>query len=468
MVQIGNEIRFCNTLVTLNISHNPVTSLPDGLYVLSHFTNLVIEGVLTLIRPPLQVAQAGAPAVRQFQRKLERGVVTGRIDLTGVGLTDFSYIRSARPSMKELLIEGNAVVTLPSELALTSSLQLLSCASCSLSSFPVLMNLQNSLTSLDLRGNTFSELPIEISVLNSLKKFRAANVGLLSTPSWFSSLSKLLELDLSSNKLRSPSAIESITTLVNLTKLNLENNGEIHFPAHFERLRHLKTLFLRGNGVRKLPFCLLLLTHLHDVDTALMKELIFPPQELVTKDWAYLASFMSRVQKSSESLELDLMSLQLRSFPLFVCDITVLHSLNISGNEISSVPQGISCLTCITELNVKNCPTTSLYIEHGSLAQLSAFHIDSQYLRQSASDWGVTDESMLLSVLRSLHIGRSQKQHSYELSHCGLNNIPGSEQCSHGFYRGWTEALSLIFAGNALADLDQLQIMQSLLHLSLA
>jgi Leucine-rich repeat (LRR) protein len=468
LVQIGNEIRFCKTLVTLNVSHNPVTSLPDGLYVLSHFTNLVIEGVLTLIRPPLQVAQAGAPAVRQFQRTLERGVVTGRIDLTGVGLTDFSCIHSAWPSMKELLIDGNAVVTLPSELALTSSLQLLSCASCSLSSFPVLMNLQNSLTSLDLRGNTFSELPIEISVLNSLKKFRAANVGLLSTPSWFSSLSKLQELDLSSNKLRSPSAIESITTLVNLTKLNLENNGEIHFPAHFERLRHLKTLFLRGNGVRKLPFCLLLLTHLHDVDTALMKELILPPQELVTKDWAYLASFMSRVQKSSESLELDLMSLQLRSFPLFVCDITVLCSLNISGNEISSVPQGISCLTCLTELNVKNCPITSLSIELGSLAQLSAFHIDSQYLRQSASDWGVTDESMLLSVLRSLHIGRSQKQLSYELSHCGLNNIPGSEQCTHGFYRGWTEALSLIFAGNALADLDQLQIMQSLLHLNLA
>jgi Leucine-rich repeat (LRR) protein len=433
----------------------------DGLYVLPHFTNLVIEVVLTLIRPPLQIAQAGAPAVRQFQRTVERGVVTGRIDLTGVGLTDFSCIRSAWPSMKELLIDGNAVVTLPSELSLTSSLQLLSCASSSLSSFAVLMNLQNALTSLDLRGNTFSELPIEISVLNSLKKYRAANVGLLSTPSWFSTLSKLQELDLSSNKPRTPSAIESITTLVKFTKLNLENNGEIHFPAHFERLRHLKTLFLQGNGVHKLPFCLLLLTHLHDVDTAHMKELLLPPQELVTKDWAYLASFMSRVQKSYESLELDLMYLQLRSFPLFVCDITVLRSLNISGNEISSVPQGISCLTCLTELNVKNCPITSLSFELESRAQLSAFHIVSQYLRQSASDWGVTDESMLFSVLRSLHIGRSQKQLSYELSHCGLNNIPGSEQCTQEFYRCWTEALSLIFAGNALADLDQLQIVKA-------
>jgi len=468
LVQIGNEIRFCKTLITLNVSHNPVTSLPDGLYVLSHFTNLVIEGVLTLIRPPLQVAQSGAPAVRQFQRTLERGVVTGRIDLTGVGLTDFSCIRSAWPSMKELLIDGNAVVTLPSELALTSSLQLLSCASCSLSSFPLLMNLQNSLTSLDIRGNTFSELPIELSVLSSLKKIRAANLGLLCTPSWLSSLSKLQELDLSSNNLRSISALETITSLVNLTKLNLENNGEIHFPAHFERLRHLKSLFLRGNGVRKLPFCLLMLTHLHDVDTALMKELIMPPQELVTKDWAYLTSFMSRVQKSSECLELDLMSLQLRSFPAFVCDITVLRTLNLSGNEISSVPAGISCLTCLTELNVKNCPIKSLSIELGSLSQLSAFHIDSQYLRESAADWGVADESMLLSVLRSLHVGRSQKQLSYDLSHCGLNNVPGSDQCTHGFYRGWTEALSLIFAGNALADLDQLHVMQSLLTLNLA
>ncbi len=468
LVLIGNEIRFCKSLVTLDISHNPVTCLPDGLYLLSKFTNLVIEGVLTLTRPPLQVAQAGAPAVRQFQRTLERGVVTGRIDLTGVGLTDFSCISSAWPSMKEFLIDGNSVGTLPSELAFSSSLQLLSCASCSLLSFPLLLNLQNSLTSLDIRGNTFYELPSEISVLLSLKKFRAANLGLLSTPSWFSSLSKLQELDLSSNNLKSFSALATVVSLVNLTKLNLENNGEIHFPAHFERLRHLKALYLRGNGIRKLPFCLLQLTHLKEVDTALMKELIMPPQELITKDWAYLVHFMLQVQLASESLQLDLASLQLRSFPIFACDITVLRSLKVSGNEISAIPDAISCLTCLTELDLKSCPIKSLSIEVGSLEQLSLFHIDSQYLRESATDWGVSDESMLLSVLRSLHIGRSEKQLSYDFSHCSLNNIPGHEQCSHGFYRDWTKALSLIFVGNALADLDQLQVMHSLQTLNLA
>ncbi len=468
LVHVGNGIRFCKALVTLNLSHNPVESLPDGLYLLSNFTDLVIEGVLALLRPPLQVAQAGAPAVRQFQRTLERGVVTGRIDLTGVGLTDFSCISSAWPSVKELLIDGNAVVVLPSELALSSSLQLLSCASCSLSSFPLLLNLQNSLTSLDIRGNTFQELPAEISVLSSLKKFRAANVGLLSTPSWFVSLSKLQELDLSSNKLRSLSALSTVVSLVNLVKLNLENNGEIHFPAHFEHLRHLKALFLRGNGIRNLPICLLQLPHLKDLDTAQMPELILPPQELITKDWSYLAKFMSQVQHASESLELDLTSLQLRAFPLFACDITNLRSLNVSDNEISSIPAAISCLTCLTELNLKNCPIKSLSIELGCLVQLSMFHIDSLYLRECAADWGVADESMILSVLRCLHVGRSQKQLSYDLSHLGLNNIPGSEHCTHGFYRGWTQALSLTFAGNALADLDQLQVMQSLLTLNLA
>jgi Leucine-rich repeat (LRR) protein len=468
LVHIGNEIRFCKALITLNISHNPVASLPDGLYLLSNFTNLVVEGVLTLIRPPLQVAQAGAPAVRQFQRTLERGVVTGRIDLTGVGLTDFACIMSAWPSMKELLIDGNAVVTLPSELALASSLQVLSCASCSLSSFPQLLNLQNSLTSLDIRGNTFGELPAEISVLSSLKKFRAANLGLLSTPSWFSCLSKLQELDLSSNNLRSISALSSLVSLVNLTKLNLENNGELHFPAHFERLRLLKALFLRGNGIRTLPFCLIQLTHLKDVDTAMMKELVMPPQELITKDWSYLSNFISQVHRASESQEMDLSSLQLRTFPSFVCEITVLRSLNISGNEISCVPEIISSLTCLTELNLKNCPIKSLPVELGSLEQLSLFHIDSQYLRESAADWGVADESMLLSVLRSLHIGRSQKQRAYDLSHCGLNNIPGHEHCTHGPHRGWTQALSLFFVGNAIADLDQLVVMQSLLTLNLA
>ena len=102
-----------------------------------------------------------------------------------------------------------------------------------------------NLVSLILRSNQLGELPSEIKELPKLKFLDVADNGIVElSPEIISSLANLSELNLAGNKIENlPSAIEN---LINLTVLDLSDNKLNNLPAEIGNLKNLRKLNLRN------------------------------------------------------------------------------------------------------------------------------------------------------------------------------------------------------------------------------
>ena len=175
-------------------------------------------------------------------------------------------------SLCTLLLNDNQIIMPPEEISHLQNLECLSLEHNQLTLLPSLFSsLANSLQFLNLSDNPFTYLPPVVSQLVNLRSLWLENIGLTSFPSDVCSIVSLKKLSLARNSISEIG--EEIGNLVNLRWLSLAKNKLLHLghrdsknSAHFSKLVRLEILVLQDNLLSEFPLVLCSLQNLASVN----------------------------------------------------------------------------------------------------------------------------------------------------------------------------------------------------------
>ena len=204
---------------------------------------------------------------------------------------------------------------------------------------------------------------IESAYTSQSTHLNLSNLHLSTLPPEIGKLTHLTTLDLSQNNLTSlPSEIGNLS---NLTILNLKWNKIHTLPSEIGKLQKLTWLNLTKNRFR-LP---------DDIYGKLPIELI---QYIL--DRQKKQNLLLEIQKQQNSTSLNLSSQQLTSLPPEIAKLQNLIELDLSDNQLSSLPPEIGKLQKLTTLNLSRNQLTSLPPEIGGLQELHTLSLRSNQL----------------------------------------------------------------------------------------
>jgi len=252
-------------------------------------------------------------------------------------------------SLKKLTLDTGDLKTLPPGLGKLAELTSLNIDGDLLVALPSDIGELKQLDYLNVRSKALSELPEEIGGLCSLRKatFRCAFAGL---PVSFGKLVHLEELDLSRNKLSS--VPKELGKLVNLQELDLERNELDSLPMGLEGLTSLKVLTLARNRFKGFPEAVLDVASLEVLDLEGAEDYVSGPKNEITE----IPDGISRLGKLRE-LNMPNNKVGALSNGLFATQISV---LNLEDNQIKEVPKEIGAMRCLTELNLSGNPIANV------------------------------------------------------------------------------------------------------------
>ncbi len=186
---------------------------------------------------PLSEQDAYAAALSMI---LGHGDRPGRLDLSGLGLSELPAEIGRLTRLSMLNLGDNQLVELPAEIGRLAGLE-----------------------ELYLDGNLLAELPAQIGGLRQLKFLRLARNRLTSLVPEIGQLHNLHELVLDGNRLTA--LPPEVGQLAELLWLNLEGNRLTRLPEQVGNLRKLGLLDLDGNLLTELPAQIGRLTEVHDL-----------------------------------------------------------------------------------------------------------------------------------------------------------------------------------------------------------
>ncbi|XP_004679169.1 PREDICTED: leucine-rich repeat-containing protein 40 [Condylura cristata] len=224
------------------------------------------------------------------------------------------------PALTVLDIHDNQLTSLPSALGELENLQKLNVSHNKLKTLPEeITNLRN-LKGLYLQHNELTCIPEEFEQLFNLEDLDLSNNRLTTVPASFSSLSSLMRLNLSSNQLKSLPA--EISRLKKLKQLDCNTNLLETIPPELAGMESLELLYLRRNKLRFLP---------EFPSCKLLKELHVGENQIEILGAEHLKHLNS-------ILVLDLRDNKLKSVPDEISLLESLERLDLSNNDISSLP----------------------------------------------------------------------------------------------------------------------------------
>ncbi|CEG67425.1 hypothetical protein RMATCC62417_03858 [Rhizopus microsporus] len=233
-------------------------------------------------------------------------------------------------------------------------------------SFPIELILLTNLTSLSLAENRIGRIADGMmSRLPNLQWLNLSKNRLRVLPADIVKCSQLRGLDVTSNKLTQfPDAVCSLSLLKILL---LDKNKIENILSNHKLPVKLEVLSLGSNKLTKIPSCLihdppLTLTHLDLSENALtMLPFAFMSEgyeSLVSLDlhscklaccpsWLFV-----RLSKCYRLRRLNLSLNQLKTMPNEVCLLTQLQWLNVNGNRLTAIPESLSKLTNLVKLGI--------------------------------------------------------------------------------------------------------------------
>lgn len=346
-----------SALVSLDLRHNRIEALPPS------FGQLVRLETLSLCSVAL--ANGAFPAALLHLSAMRD------LDVSGTGLTTLPADLGARlPSLTKLDLSRNALTALPVSLAGLAALVTLMADSNRLACLPDALfadgaPLRASLRVLRLDGNALTTVPASLGSLPALEELVISCNQLTALPDGFGSgLGALHTLDISSNPIaalpvagfegmkslgsllmRHCSATNlppGIGTLESLEVLDADYNAIKALPP-FSATRRLTTLRLKGNAIRAVP------------------------SPFVCGDGAGIDLSNNAIEEIASldglagCIDLNLGGNKIKALP--ADGLAVLNRVTrliLSENALTSLPESVSQMVALTELDCRCCQITSL------------------------------------------------------------------------------------------------------------
>ncbi|XP_060062385.1 leucine-rich repeat-containing protein 40 isoform X2 [Erinaceus europaeus] len=251
--------------------------------------------------------------------------------------------------LTKLIISNNKLKSLTDDLRLLPALIVLDIHDNQLTSLPSAIKELENLQKLNVSHNKLKGLPEEITYLRNLKGLYLQHNELTCLPEGLEQLLNLEDLDLSNNRLTTVPA--SFSSLSSLVRLNLSSNQLSSLPAEISRMKKLKHLDCNSNlletippelaGMESLELLYLRRNKLHFLpefpSCKLLKELHVGENQIEMLGAEHLKHLNS-------ILVLDLRDNKLKSLPDEITLLQSLERLDLSNNDISSLPYSLGNL----------------------------------------------------------------------------------------------------------------------------
>ncbi|KAK2496049.1 hypothetical protein MC885_000929 [Smutsia gigantea] len=227
--------------------------------------------------------------------------------------------------LAKLILSNNKLQSLTDDLRLLPALTVLDVHDNQLTSLPSAIRELENLQKLNVSHNKLKVLPEEITNLRNLKGLYLQHNELTCVPEGFEQLFNLEDLDLSNNCLRTiPASFSSLSSL----HLDCNSNLLETIPPELAGMESLELLYLRRNKLRFLP---------EFPSCKLLKELHVGENQIEMLGAEHLKHLNS-------ILVLDLRDNKLKSVPDEIMLLQSLERLDLSNNDISSLPYSLGKL----------------------------------------------------------------------------------------------------------------------------
>ncbi|XP_059122494.1 leucine-rich repeat-containing protein 40 isoform X3 [Peromyscus eremicus] len=245
--------------------------------------------------------------------------------------------------LTKLIISSNKLQSLSDDLRLLPALTVLDIHDNQLTSLPSAIRELDNLQKLNISHNKLKMLPEEITSLKNLKALHLQHNELTCIPEGFEHLSSLEDLDLSNNRLATVPA--GFALLSSLLRLNLSSNQLKSLPPEISRMKRLKHLDCDSNLLETVPPDVGSMESLELLSLRRNKLRVLPefPSSRHLKE-LYLGENQiemlgaEHLQHLQAILVLDLRGNKLRSVPEEMALLQSLERLDLSNNDISSLP----------------------------------------------------------------------------------------------------------------------------------
>lgn len=338
----------CEELVTLNLSHNVIRTVPKSLDTLKRLKKLLLN----------------QNKIGQLPHELGQLKSLETLRAEDNELRYLPYSLSYSTTLVELCVSGNLLETLPDGLGAVPTLKRLAVTANKLKKLPYSLGFCKTLTELQAYENPLEDPPYQVMeqgmphVLWYLRqqhwieqrgmppemKFRVLGIGeeiVMIEPEYKTTLTRLIEkgkadatLNLQMLGLRE--IPEEVLAMTALKELRLDNNVNVGTNLSFPMgLSTLRLLSLRACNLTEIPGTLSNLRRLHTFNVS---------QNLLE----FLPSSMSRMNALKD---LDLSRNRLYSLPDGFRNLSQLETLNMEDNNIEDLPAEIGSLKRLTVLN---------------------------------------------------------------------------------------------------------------------
>ena len=304
-------------------------------------------------------------------RRIKKSRSTGRLDLTGLDLTEFPMeifdVTNDDAPLTDLQISNNRIYHIPDEIGDLQLLERLGLAGNRLTKLPESVGKLKRLQGLWAHGNLLKSLPESICSCQSLRNLSVAGNRIRKLPENLSQLVALEELSVPGNQLLE---LPNLGKMFNLSDIDLHGNCIEDLSANgndFQFLKALETFSLQGNRLKSIPGSLGNLKRLRSLNLA-ENRIQQVPEELrnlpvLTSVWLYsndLRSLPKELQKSQSLRQLwienneNLDKSELEAFIQNMKDARMLKTLGIDTEQARKIGGGFENMSAITVAEVPN------------------------------------------------------------------------------------------------------------------
>jgi leucine-rich repeat protein SHOC2 len=417
--ELASAIRTMTELETLNLAFNPLHEVPQGLWSLSGLAKLSVEGC-DIRFPPQDVVAKGVKSLLNFQRMIERGRYTRRLDLSGIGFHELAVPHDMWAPLVVLNIDRNYVSILPGKLQECIALTELRAANNQLVRLPEALGEIDTITFLDVRNNVLQSLPHSIILLHKCERLRVSGNRLIALPEPLNGLTALRQLEADDNALTS--IPQSLCEIGALTQARFSRNRIVQLPLAIGKLTALQVLTLTSNALVRVPLNLRLLTNLMEFDATDNPEMDLPPVAVVEQGIGATRDFLKMVHATLKTNQLDMSGFGLLWTPKFLASMTGLTGLNLNKNHIDELSTIIPLVNTLTSLSALGNKIKYLPIEIGGRTSLKDLQVDQEILDMCAAELHLSASRHVRDYLRRILEG--QESNSLKLDNMGLQQLP--------------------------------------------